>query len=282
VLFFAQARERAGRASATLELPAGSRVADALAALERLHPGLAELRPHLAVAVNQRLSAADAVLPAEAEVALLPPVSGGAPAARAAAGRRASVRPSFAVLPATGQRWPHLERLFGPRGACAGCWCMWPRLSAAEFRAGAGAGNRRRLRRLVREGPAPGLIGYVNGEPAAWCALAPRESFPRLARSRALSPVDDRPVWSVVCFFVARPRRRRGLTVRMLKEAVRYAGRNGARILEGYPVEPSSGRTADAFAWWGLAGAFRAAGFREVARRSATRPIMRKVLRPRG
>jgi molybdopterin converting factor subunit 1 len=269
LLFFAQARERAGAAHATLELPEGSRVADALAELERLHPGLAELRPHLAVAVNQRLVSDDEALPDGAEVALLPPVSGGSPA---------RAEPRLAVAPATAERWPDLERLFGPRGACAGCWCQWARLEAAEFRAGSGAPNKRRLQRLVKQGPPPGLIGYLGGEPVAWCALAPRASYRRLERSRTLAPVDDRPVWSVVCFFVARPHRKRGLTVRLLREAARHARAHGARILEGYPVEPN-GKTPDAFAWWGLAEAFRAAGFREVARRSSTRPIMRKTLR---
>jgi molybdopterin synthase catalytic subunit len=77
VLCFAQARERVGRSSVTLELPAGSRVADALSALERAHPGFAELRPHLAVAVDQRLAGVDRELADGAELALLPPVSGG-------------------------------------------------------------------------------------------------------------------------------------------------------------------------------------------------------------
>jgi molybdopterin converting factor subunit 1 len=269
VLFFAQARERAGKSTDTLELPSGSRVTDALALLERRHPGLAELRPHLAVAVNQRLATADALVPDDAELALLPPVSGGRPTA-------------LVVAPLTPRRWPDLEHLFGPRGACAGCWCMWPRLRGPEFRGGAGAGNKRRLRRLVREGPPPGLIGYVDSEPVAWCALAPRQAYARIEHSRTLIPVDDKPVWSVVCFFVARPYRGRGLTVRMLREAIRYARRKGARILEGYPVDPTSEKTADSFAWWGLAGAFQAAGFTEVRRCSRTRSIVRKLLAGRG
>ena len=271
LLFFAQARERAGGSRATLELPDGSRVADALAALEKLHPGLAPLRPHLAVAVNQRLAADDEVIPDGAEMALLPPVSGGAPARRVA---------KLRVTPASAGRWGDVERLFGPRGACAGCWCMYPRLRGAAFRSGAGDGNRRRLQRLVKQGPPPGLLGYVAGEPVAWCALAPRETYPRLEHSRTLARIDEHPVWSVVCFFVAKPFRRRGLTVEMLRHAARYARARGARILEGYPVDPASGKTADAFAWWGVADAFHAAGFREVARRSPTHPIVRMELGP--
>ncbi len=87
--------------------------------------------------------------------------------------------------------------------------------------------------------------------------------------------MDEEPVWSITCFFVARTHRRRGLTVALLRAAARYARERGARVLEGYPVEPKGGRAADTFVYHGLASAFRAAGFHEVARRSETRPIMR-------
>lgn len=285
LLFFAQARERAGSARATIDLPEGSRVADALAEIARRYPGLVELMPHLAVAVDRKLGSPQTALVAGAELALLPPVSGGAPRAarpsvpdRSGDAGASGKRGRFHVLPATAERWADLEKLFGPRGACAGCWCMWARLSGTEFRAGKGPGNKRRLKRIVREGPPPGLIGYQGDEPVAWCALGPRETFRRLEGSRVLAPVDDRPVWSVPCFFVARGSRRRGLTARMLSEAARYARGRGATILEGYPIEPS-GKTADAFAWWGLIGAFRETGFEEVARRNRTHPVMRRTLR---
>src|SRR5438093_5993995 len=178
------------------------------------------------------------------------------------AARRIEFRPATAAL------WPDLAKLFGPRGACAGCWCMWPRLTSAEFRRGAGAGNRRALQRLVRTGTRPGILAYAAGEPIGWCALAPRSAYRRLERSRVMAPVDDQEVWSVVCFFVARPWRGRGLTVKLLREAARYASSHGVRILEGYPSDPKRGRPADAFVWTGLSTAFARAGFREVARRS--------------
>jgi GNAT superfamily N-acetyltransferase len=158
---------------------------------------------------------------------------------------------------------------------------MWPRLRAAEFDAGKGDANRRALRRIVGRGEPPGLLAYAGGEPAAWVALGPRESFARIEASRTLKRVDDRPTWSVVCFFVARPYRGRGLMTRLLREAGRWARSRGAERLEGYPIEPG-GRSADAFAWTGLASAFRAAGYVEVARPSRTRPIMRRELRGRA
>lgn len=179
------------------------------------------------------------------------------------------------VVPATPDRWEDLEGLFGPRGACAGCWCQYWRVQAGEFEAGKGEANREALRRQVRGGETPGLLAYLGGEGAGWCAVGPRERYPRLARSRILRPVDAEPVWSVVCLFVARSHRRKGVSVALLRGATEWAAARGARVVEGYPVEPREGRMPDAFAWTGTAAAFRKAGFREVARRSETRPIMR-------
>jgi GNAT superfamily N-acetyltransferase len=183
------------------------------------------------------------------------------------------------VRPVTPERWDDLVELFGPRGACAGCWCMYFRLSRRDFERRQGASNRRALHRLVSAGRIPGLIAYADGVPAGWAALAPREEYPLLSRSRILQPVDDEPVWSIVCFFIARAYRRRGLTVALLREAAAFAKRRGARRLEGYPIDPSEGALPDTFAYHGLAPAFREAGFREVARRSPTRPIMRLELK---
>jgi len=176
---------------------------------------------------------------------------------------------------ATPARWRDLERLFGPRGACGGCWCMYWRLRRSEYEKKKGAGNRRALKRLVESGAVPGLIAYAAGEPIGWCAIAPRDQLPVLENSRILSRADDQPVWSVPCFYIARPWRGRGVTLALLKAAAAEARRRGARILEGYPIEPKGGRTADAFAWTGLASTFRKAGFKEVARRSPTRPLFR-------
>lgn len=185
---------------------------------------------------------------------------------------------SLEIHSATPDRWADLEALFGAKGACAGCWCMWWRRSRAEFNRQKGEGNRVALKALIDGGTVPGLIAYADGHPAGWVALAPREEYPPLARSRVLQPVDDRPVWSVVCFFVAKPYRRRGLTVRLLQAAADHARRRGAAVLEGYPVEPKKGAMPDVFAYTGLPSAYRQAGFTEVARRSPTRPIMRLPL----
>ena len=156
---------------------------------------------------------------------------------------------------------------------------MWWRLKRSQFERQKGEKNRRELKRIVRSGKVPGILGFIDGQPAAWCSIAPREEFSTLERSRVLARIDDRRVWSVVCFFVLRSFRQRGVTVRMLKAAVEYARKRGAEIVEGYPVMPKSGRIPDVFAWTGLASAFRQAGFKEIVRRSATRPIMRYSIR---
>jgi len=165
--------------------------------------------------------------------------------------------------------------LFGERGACAGCWCMFFRLPRTDYERGKGTKNKNALKRIVQKGPAPGLLAYVDGRPAAWCAMAPREDYPKLAKSRVSKPVDDQPVWSVTCFFTAKEFRGQGLSVKLLKAAVQYAKKQGARIVEGYPIEPD-GRYADTFAYVGLTAMFQKAGFKEVARQAPTRPIMRK------
>jgi GNAT superfamily N-acetyltransferase len=156
---------------------------------------------------------------------------------------------------------------------------MWWRLKRSDWSRGKGDGNRRALRKVVQRGDPPGLLAYSDREPVGWIAIAPREAYPGLDRSRILKPLDETPVWSVTCFFVARPFRRQGVTVELLKAAAKYARGRGATVLEGYPSEPGSGTVADAWVFTGLAGAFRRAGFREAARPSAKRPIMRLALR---
>ena len=185
---------------------------------------------------------------------------------------------SYECRPVTPDRWNDLERLFGPRGACGGCWCMWFRLTKREFDAGKGEGNRRAMRRIVGEARTPGLLAYDGAEPIGWCSVAPREEFVRLRTSRILKPVDDRAVWSVVCFFVTKTYRGRGVATALLEAAVRYVADRGGKIVEGYPVDPKKGTMPDAFVYHGLASSFRHVGFAEVARRSETRPIMRYLI----
>ncbi len=187
--------------------------------------------------------------------------------------------PTLTFRPATSENWKDLTALFGPRGACAGCWCMWWRLPRSRFNAGKEGGNRRALKKLVDGGAEPGILAYDGARPVGWCSVAPREEFSGLERSRVLARVDDTSVWSIVCFFIARDVRRTGVTRQLIDEAVRFARKKGARIVEAYPVEPGPAGMADAFAYTGIASTFQAAGFIEAARRSQRRAVFRKKVR---
>jgi GNAT superfamily N-acetyltransferase len=133
------------------------------------------------------------------------------------------------------------------------------------------------MKAVVDSGEVPGLLAYEGRAPVGWAALGPRETYKRLEKSRVCRPPDDKPAWSLPCFFTSKDARGKGVSVALLKAAARYAKSKGAERLEGYPVDPAKKQPAG-FVWWGLAGAFRKAGFKEVLRRSRTRPIMRKEL----
>lgn len=187
---------------------------------------------------------------------------------------------SFEAHPLTSSRWNDFESLFGAKGACGGCWCMFPRLERSGYERLKGEGNRRAMKKLVASGRIPGILGYVEGKPVAWCSIEPRELIGSLGRSRILAPVDEEPVWSIVCLFLAKSHRGRGLSRKMIEAAVGYAKASGASIVEAYPVEPKRAPMPAVFAYPGIASAYLEAGFREVARRSETRPIMRRPLSP--
>ncbi len=140
---------------------------------------------------------------------------------------------SWTFQPVTPERWADFEQLFGPHGASAGCWCMFERLTRAEFAREQGAGNKQTMRAIIAGGAVPGLLAYAGTAPVGWCSIGPRKVYGALERSRRLQRVDDQPVWSVVCFFTARSARRQGLTVALLRAAVAYAREHGARIVEG-------------------------------------------------
>ena len=180
------------------------------------------------------------------------------------------------VQPLTADRWPDLAALFGKQGAYGGCWCMWWRQTGAEYTSGRGEPNRAAFETIVARGDEPGLIAYRDGKAAGWVSVAPREEYPRVKRSRVLKPVDDRPAWAVVCFYVGATHRRTGLGPALLKAAVAYARERGAGLVEGYPVDTDGGaRISTDAAYHGILAWFQAAGFREVERRAKNKPIVR-------
>lgn len=188
-------------------------------------------------------------------------------------------RSSLTIRPLTPDRWADFEELFGPRGACGGCWCMTPRLSSAQYAKQKGAGNKRAMKKLVEHGPAPGLVAYRGARAVGWCALGPREAYVRYARSRVAKPLDARPAWAIVCLYIRPEERGRGVSAALVRAAVAHAREHGAELLEAFPVEPRAGQElVPVFAWTGIASTFTRAGFREVARRSPTRPYLRREL----
>ncbi|HEX4906133.1 MAG TPA: GNAT family N-acetyltransferase [Acidimicrobiales bacterium] len=183
------------------------------------------------------------------------------------------------IEPVTADRWDDLERLFGPSGAYSGCWCTWWRLSAKDWDAAGNEGRRAHLEAVVQRGEAPGLLAYVDGEPVGWLAVAPRSAYPRLNRSPHTKPVDDEPVWSITCFWIARGHRGSGIASALLEAAVAFAQERGAPAIEGYPVDPEVRRVDDAAAFTGVLPLFSRAGFVEMARRSTTsRVVVRRRL----
>ncbi|MGE5171210.1 MAG: hypothetical protein ACM3JC_12680 [Rudaea sp.] len=186
------------------------------------------------------------------------------------------------VHPLTPDRFGDLVTLFNGRGGSQvrWCWCMYYRRSGAGERpAGTSVAvhNRRALEALVDAGTVPGLIGYRDSRPIAWVSVGPREDYAKLARSPIMKPVDDLPVWSVVCFFTTLDARGEGVAEAMLAHAAAFARANGARLLEAYPVD-KAGRGRDDALWFGAKEMYDRAGFTEVARRKPTRPVVRKRL----
>ncbi len=152
---------------------------------------------------------------------------------------------------------------------------LW-RLPRKQFELQKGDGNKRAMKSIVDSGEVPGILAYYNTEAIGWCAIAPRNSYPALSRSRILKPVDDRACWSVACLFIEKSFRKKGVSTELLRAAIEYAGSQGAELVEGYPVEPKSSKDIPpVFAWTGIPIAFIRAGFKEVIRHSPTRPIMR-------
>jgi GNAT superfamily N-acetyltransferase len=183
-------------------------------------------------------------------------------------------RSKYKFFPATKKRWKDFEKLFGEKGACAGCWCMYWRVGSSVWEKQKGKPNKKAMNRIINSGSIPGILAYAD-DPVGWCSVAPREEFIRLENSRVLKQVDEKPVWSVVCFFIHKDYRKKGLSVALLNAAKKFVKSNGGKIIEGYPVEPKKDKMPDVFAWTGLSASFLKAGFKEVARRSETRPVMR-------
>lgn len=189
------------------------------------------------------------------------------------------------VHPVTSDRWEELAAFFGPSGAFGHCWCTWWRQTSAEFSRGAekqGAGNRSLMHEIVAAGSEPGLLAYRDGQAVGWISVAPRPQFGRILRSRRIGPApeeaDDELVWSVVCFWIPRQERGKGVANDLLKAAVDHARARGAKTLEAYPVDTAGGRHPAANVFTGTLAMFKRAGFHEVDRPRGAQLVVRRAL----
>jgi len=181
------------------------------------------------------------------------------------------------IHPLTPDRWGDFERLFGPGGAYAGCWCMWPRLRSRDWSASRAAGRKESMRAIVGAGEPPGLLVYVDGTPVGWVSVDRRERLDHFEYSRKVKAL-DRPegLWSIVCFVIDKGHRKQGLMGRLLNAALDYARNHGARVVEAYPIE-RRGDLKSYEGFEGIASVFDRAGFVRVGGAEG-RPVMRKEL----
>lgn len=182
------------------------------------------------------------------------------------------------VRPLTSDLWPALEDLFGPNGACGGCWCMYWRIGSA-YQKRPRDKNKADFKRIVKRGPPPGLIAFDGETAVGWCQLTPRAGLETLTRTKVLAPVDDVPVWSLSCFYIRKGYRRKGVTTELIKAALKAARRQKAVALEAYPIDVMHAKKSTSGLYTGIESSFARLGFKPVARRVPHRPVMRHDLK---
>ncbi len=172
------------------------------------------------------------------------------------------------VLPASIERWADVVTVLGS-GGDRGCWCQAPRGLVGAYTASQPDRRRKALRSQLEDDPPPGMLAYVDGEVAGWCGFGPRPQLPRLVNSRTIPVIDDRPVWSILCFNIRVGYRRRGVAATLLVGVADFARRSGAPGVEAYPIDPEGGRVDTAFGYVGLTSMFERNGFRRVVETAA-------------
>ncbi len=177
--------------------------------------------------------------------------------------------------PLTPDCWADFVELFGPHGAYGGCWCMWWRTTRSQFEKQGNEGNRQAMHEIVESGQVPGILAYADGKPVGWCSVAPRDSYPSLNRSPVLKRLDEEPVWSIVCFYIAKDYRGQGLTLTLIHAAIDYVRQQGGKIVEAYPTQPRGRELPPVSSYMGLPALFEQAGFVECARPSKAKLMMR-------
>lgn len=168
------------------------------------------------------------------------------------------------MVPATPDRWDDIARFFEEAHGELGCWCQYWRKSSSEYRNGGPGSGEANLRLQVQRGPTPGMLAYSDGELVGWLGLWPRQDFERLVRSRTIPKIDEKPVWSIVCFMIKVGHRRKGVSKALLEGAIEYGRQDGIRTLEAYPLDPEGTRVDVNFGYVGFTHMFEEAGFERI------------------
>jgi len=171
--------------------------------------------------------------------------------------------------------WRDLQKLFGDKGACGGCWCMTWRLSHKEYEGNKGSKNKAKFHDLVNRGMPLGILAYEDDDPIGWCSVSPRKSLIRLETSRLFKRIDQQEPWSLTCLFIKKEYRLKGLSTRLIRAATNYAFEKGALVVEAYPIIPNKNKMPPVFAWVGFVNSFLKAGVKKIKQPSDSRMIMR-------
>ena len=175
----------------------------------------------------------------------------------------------------TSGNWKQFETLMGEKGGCGSCWCMFFRLPYKEFQENKPDGNKRLMRQLVNKGKPQGLIASIKNEPVGWIAMAPREDYMKVENSRVFKRIDDKPVWSITCFFIKKQFRHMGLSQKLIKGAIDFAKKKKIKTLEAYPAIPYNEKVPPPFLWVGILSSFIKNGFRVVKQHTKSRAMVR-------
>jgi GNAT superfamily N-acetyltransferase len=180
--------------------------------------------------------------------------------------------------PATADNWDDLENLFGETGAYWGCWCMYWRCTNKEFEQMKSADRRIAFKKEIEQKEfSPGILAYIDSHVVGWIAISPKKEYKRLIKSRVIKSIDQKPVWSIVCFFIHKEFRRQGISKNLLIGAENYAKSKGAEILESYPIE-SEEKINEVYAYVGTEKVFKEVGFSKVAETNAKSGGKKKII----
>ena len=188
------------------------------------------------------------------------------------------------VEPLTATTWDALAALFREGGDPRWCWCQFWRLRSKDFAALKVPQLRERLHDQAGSEQPPGLVAFDGDRAVGWVSLGPRTDFERIVRSKVIPTIDDRPVWSIVCFAVSSAARGQGVARALLDGAIGHARKRGADALEAYPVRVDDDAINSDAAFTGTLPMFEGAGFTVVAERASDpssshqRVVVRKEL----